>query len=266
MFAEIRRFLAIALVFSLMAAGAIAGSFSVVGTGDGVLVLKALSEAYASANPGHSVEIPSSIGSGGGIAAVGSDREVIARVARELKPNEVASGLAYDPVFSIPSVFFVHPDVPVHSLSSAQIRGIFSGEITNWRDLGGPDIRIRVVRREDADSSVLVFRETLSAFKDLKFTERSKLALTTQEAISSVIESPGAIGFGPLSDIRDTRLKSLSVDGVPPSDTRYPSLVKIAVVYKPHRLTDDIKRFLSFLKTAKAAGIVRNFGAHPHVR
>ncbi|HRE21409.1 MAG TPA: substrate-binding domain-containing protein [Rhabdaerophilum sp.] len=265
MFVEIRRFLAVVFVLSLTTV-ATAGSFPIVGTGDGLLVLKALSEAFSAANREQSVEIPPSIGSGGGIAAVGSDREVIARVARELKPNEIASGLAYDPLFSIPSVFFVHPGVPVQSLSAMQIRGIFNGEITNWREVGGPDLRIRVVRREDADSTVLVFRETLSVFKDIKFTERSKLALTTQEAIRSVIENSGAIGFGPLSDIRDTKLKSLSVDGVPPSDTRYPSLVKIAVVYKPHRLTDDIKRFLSFLQTPDAARIVRSFGAHPHIR
>lgn len=266
MFADIRRFLAIALVFSLTAAGARAGSFSIVGTGDGVLVLKALSDAYSATRPGETVEIPPSIGSGGGIAAVGSDREVIARVARELKPNEIASGLSYDPAFSIPSVFFVHPGVPVQSLSSAQIRGIFTGEIGNWREVGGPDLRIRVVRREDADSTVLVFRDTLPVFKDLKFAERSKLALTTQEAITSVLDNPGAIGFGPLSDIRDTKLKSVSLDGVPPSDASYPSQVKIAFVYKPHRMTDDMKRFLGFLKTPEGARIVRNFGAHPHVR
>lgn len=266
MFAGIRQFLVVFFVFSLVATAATAGSFSIVGTGDGVLVLKALADSYSAGKPDQTVEVPPSIGSGGGIAAVGSDREILARVARDLKPNEVASGLAYDPLFAIPSVFFVHPGVPLQSLSSAQIRGIFMGEITNWREVGGPDLRIRVVRREDADSTVLVFRETLPVFEGLKFTERSKLALTTQEAINSVIENSGAIGFGPLSDIRDTRLKALSIDGIPPSDARYPSKVKIAFVYKPHRLTDDIQRFLSYLRTPDAARIVRSFGAHPYTK
>lgn len=266
MLTGLHRLFVIALGLCLTMVGVQAGSFSLVGTGDGVVVLKALAESYAAANPGRRVEVPASIGSGGGIAGVGSDREIVARVARPLKPNEVASGLFYEPLFDISSVFFVHPGVPVDNLTSDQIRGIFSGKITNWREVGGPDMRVRVVRREEADSSVLVFRETLPAFRDLKFTERSKLALTTQEAIYSVTENPGAIGFGPLSDIRETGLKALAIDGVPPSDPAYPSAVKIAAVYKPERLTDDVRRFLAFLQSPEAIRIVRSFGARPRVR
>jgi phosphate transport system substrate-binding protein len=247
-------------------ASSLGATLSIVGTGDGVVVLQALAEAYAKKHPGEAVEIPPSVGSGGGIAAVGSNRERMGRVARSLTANELASGIAYEPVFAIPSVFFVHPDVPVSNLTPEQLKGIFDGTITNWKVVGGPDMRIRVVRREDADSTVLVFRATLPAFRDIKFTERSKLALTTQDAIFSVRDNSGAIGFGPYSGIKERELKVISINGVAPTDARYPSAVTIALIYKPERRDADIKRFLEFFALPEASEIIRRSGAIPNKR
>ena len=73
------------------------------------------------------------------------------------------------------------------------------GKILNWKEVGGADVRIRVVRREDADTTLIVLRASMPGWKDLAITEKSKLAMTTQEATASVREVPGAIGFGPFS-------------------------------------------------------------------
>ncbi|HKH34400.1 MAG TPA: hypothetical protein VKA80_09620 [Beijerinckiaceae bacterium] len=72
---------------------------------------------------------------------------------------------------------------------------IYAGEIANWREIGGRDLRIRVVIREEVDSTLGVFRETLAGWKGLRFLERSKLATTTQEAIDTV----QTVEFGPYS-------------------------------------------------------------------
>ena len=95
--------------------------------------------------------------------------------------------------------FFVHPGVPVRSLTGEQLRAIFAGEITSWKDVGGPDVRIRVVRREEADSSISAFRAAIPEFRNIKFTERSKFAVTTQDAIDSIRDNEGAIGFASYS-------------------------------------------------------------------
>ncbi len=240
-----------------------ASELTIVGTGDGLEVLQVLARIYGEKNPGLRVSIPPSIGSGGAIAAVGAGRERLGRVARALTANEVASGIVYRPILLIPSVFYVHRDVPVRKLSSAQLRAIFAGEITSWKELGGPDLRLRVVRREEADSSVLVFRASIPSFADLKFTERSKLALTTQDAITSVMENPGAIGFGPYSAELARQLGVISMDGHAPTDRGYPSNVTLALIYNRDRLDDDIRRFIAFLATRDAYRAIIETGARP---
>src|SRR5688572_4283973 len=133
-----------------------AGDLAVVGTGDGIDLLRALGAAYTADHPDTNVIVPPSIGSGGGVAAVGSNKEVLARIARPLSDSEKEAGLIATPVFRLPSAFFVHRSAGVSSLTTAQLADIYRGKITNWRDVGGPDVRIKVVRREDQDSTLLV--------------------------------------------------------------------------------------------------------------
>jgi phosphate transport system substrate-binding protein len=242
---------------------AVAKDITVVGTGDGLDILRAVSEAYQKQNPGDTLKVPASIGSGGAIAAVGANREVLGRVARPLTSHEQASGIQYHPAFSVPSVFIVHPGIPVRNLTGQQLQAIFAGEVTSWKDVGGPDIRIRVVRREDADSSVQVFRATLPEFREIKFTERSKLALTSQEAIESIRDNPGAIGFTSYSMNIAREFGVISINGIAPGDRDYPAKVVLALIYKPDRLDADIRRYLDFLSSDVARRIILEFGARP---
>jgi len=82
-------------VVALLGSASIAGAneLSVVGTGDGIELLRALGASYSADNPQISILVPPSIGSGGGLAAVGGDKEVLARVARPLTDSERALGL-----------------------------------------------------------------------------------------------------------------------------------------------------------------------------
>jgi phosphate transport system substrate-binding protein len=82
------RLIVAAVAVSLAASSAFAEQYRVVGTGDGMDVLTALGAAYTADNPGSMVVIPPSIGSGGGIAAVGSEKEVLGRIAGPLSPTE----------------------------------------------------------------------------------------------------------------------------------------------------------------------------------
>ena len=92
-------FLGAVMAASIWAAPALSQStLEVVGTGDGIDVLRALGKAFSTENKSVFVDIPPSIGSGGGIAAVGSGKSVLGRVARKLTDTEKASGLVYRPV------------------------------------------------------------------------------------------------------------------------------------------------------------------------
>jgi phosphate transport system substrate-binding protein len=242
-----------------------AADLSVVGTGDGIELLRALGAAYGAEHPQVSIVIPPSIGSGGGIAAVGSDKEVLARVARPLTNSELALGFTETPVFRLPCAFYVHRSVGISGLTARQIADIYTGRITNWHELGGPDLRIKVVRREEADSTLLVLRQSMPGWKDLALSEKSKLAVTTQEAVDSVRSVPGAIGFGPYTKALELELGVLKVDGVYPTDPSYPSAVTVSLVYKDATLTPDARDFVQYMRGTKARALLTSLGGVPVV-
>jgi phosphate transport system substrate-binding protein len=247
----------------LLCATAQAGDLSVVGTGDGIDLLRAVGTAYMTDHPGTNVIVPPSIGSGGGIAAVNSDKEVLARVARPLSDSEKDAGLVATPVFRLPSAFFVHRGVGVTGLSSKQLADIYAGKVANWREVGGADLRIRVVRREEQDSTLLVLRQSMPGWKDLALTDKSKTAVTTQECMNTVKDVEGAIGFGPFTRALESELVVLKIDGRYPTDRDYPSAVTVSFVHKATTVTPDAKTFISYAKAAKAQSVLTGMGGVP---
>ena len=259
------KFFGVALALSISTTPAFTQSstLEVVGTGDGIDVLRALGKEFGAENKSAYIDIPPSIGSGGGIAAVGSGKSVLGRVARVLTDTETASGLIYKPVAHLPSAIYVNSGVGVKSLTTAQLANIFAGQIQNWKDVGGADIRIRVVRREDTDSTLVVLRASMPGWKDLVITEKSKLAMTTQEAAASVRDVPGAIGFGPFSRDIENGLTVLKIDGKYPTDNGYPSNVTLALIYTKATVTPAAKSFVEFCETRKARDAIARLGGVP---
>jgi phosphate transport system substrate-binding protein len=265
MIAVMRAALAAPIVLFSLWSGVAAAELPVVGTGDGIDLLRALGAAYTADNPQTGIVVPPSIGSGGGIAAVGSGKEILARVARPLSSTEQALGLVATPIFRLPAAFFVHRSAAVKELTAQQIADIYAGKIANWREVGGTDLRIKVVRREDADSTLTVLRQSMPGWKDLIITEKSKTAVTTQEAVATVIEVAGAIGFGPFIRSLDmeANLVVVKVDGRHPTDAGYPSGVVVALVHKQDTVTAEAQHFIAYAKTAKARSLLTSMGGVP---
>jgi len=256
----IARALAIAAI--LVPFYASASPLNMVGTGDGVDMLTSLAADFNARQVGVVVAIPPSIGSGGGIAAIGSGREPLARIARPLKDTEIERGIKAVPIAKLPSAIYVQKEVGVTGLTARQLADIFSGAIRNWKEVGGPDLAIKVVRREDADSTLLVLRQFMPGWKELVLTERSKLAMTTQEGIDSVEAVSGGIGFGPFTRALESRVTVLRIDGQYPGEPKYPSAVVLAVAFKDSP-TAEAQGFLAYLRSEDARRIMSGFGAVP---
>lgn len=235
----------------------------IVGTGDGIDVLQALAAEFTGYEKSIQIEIPPSIGSGGGIAAVGSGKATLGRIARNLSPAERATGIVYKPFARLPSAFFVNSSAGVKSLTTKQLLAVYAGNVTTWKEVGGADLRIRVVRREDVDSTLTGLRAAMPGWKDLVITEKSKTATTTQEAIETVREIPGTIGFGPFSRTLENGMTVLKIDGRYPSDPQYPSSVELAIIYKEATVTPQARKFIEFVTTPKARGIIATMGNIP---
>jgi phosphate transport system substrate-binding protein len=236
---------------------------TIVGTGDGMELLRAASADFKRGRADVQVEVPPSVGSGGGIAAVGSGRAILGRVARKLSDTERDAGIVYQPIFRMPSAFYIHPDAKVSGITTEQLADIYSGRIKNWNEVGGADLRIRVVRREDADSTLIVLRASMPGWKDLTLTDLSKMATTTQESIETVRDVRGAIGFGPYSKELNKDLTVLRINERHPLDEGYPSSNEVALIYLEGSLTPLAKEFVAYLDSPDGHKVITDFSAVP---
>lgn len=258
-----RVLLATPIAVASLCVNAHAGDLAVVGTGDGVEALRVLGASYTADNAQTVVRVPPSIHSSGGIAAVGSNKEVLGRIARALSESEKAAGLIEVPVFRLPAAIYVHRSAGVTNLTAKQLEEIYAGTITNWRQVDGADLRIKVVRREDVDSTLNVLRNTMPGWKGLVITEKSKTATTTQDGVDTVRSVEGAIGFGPYTRELEDNLVVLKIDGRHPTDRNFPSAVTLSIIYKEATITPEARKFLEFFKTEKAKVLLANMGSVP---
>ena len=153
-------------------------------------------------------------GSGSGIKAVQEGRCDIGLSSRDLKAEEKESGLsgtvlAYDGIAII-----VHPENPVSDLSVETIAKIYTGEITNWSEVGGNDVDIVLIGREAGSGT----RDGFESITDTEDACKYRQELTsTGDVITTVSQNPGALGYASVASVKDT-VKALKVDGVAPTE------------------------------------------------
>ena len=168
------------------------------------------------------------------------------------------SVLAYDGIAII-----VHPDNPVSDLSIEQINKLYTGEITNWKDVGGKDAQVVLIGREAASGTRDGF-ESITGTKD-KCQYRQELT-STGDVITAVSQNPDAIGYASLASIKDS-VKALNVDGVTPSE----ATVKdgsykvqrpfVLVTVEGKALSPAAQSFFDYATSPAAADIIAKAGA-----
>ena len=243
-------------------AASVSGTVSTDGSTSMEKVIGALSESYMAANKDVTVNY-NPTGSGAGITAVQEGTCDIGLSSRALKDEEKAAGLketvlAYDGIAII-----VHPDNPVSDLSIEQIAQLYTGEITNWKDVGGSDAEVVLIGREAASGTRDGF-ESITGTKD-KCQYRQELT-STGDVITAVSQNPDAIGYASLAAIKDS-VKALSVDGVTPSE----ATVKdgsyqvqrpfVLVTVEGKALSAAAQSFFGYATSADAADIIAKAGA-----
>ncbi len=244
------------------APAALTGSISTDGSTSMEKVIMSLGEAFKIANPDVNFTY-NPTGSGAGITAVTEGRCDIGLSSRSLKDDEKTAGLtetilAYDGIALI-----VNNENPVADLSLDDIAKIYTGEITNWKELGGNDATIVVIGRE-ASSGTRDGFEGITDTKD-KCVYRQELT-STGDVITTVSQNPDAIGYASLASVKDS-VKAIKVDGITPSE----ETVKDGsyVVQRPFvlatrtgdTLSDAAKAFFEYITSPEAAEIISKAGA-----
>ena len=204
-------------------------------------------------------------GSGSGIKAVQEGRCDIGLSSRDLKDEEKAAGLtgtvlAYDGIAII-----VNPENPVADLSVDTIAKIYTGEITNWSEVGGNDVEIVLIGREAGSGTRSGFEE-IADIED-KCQYRQELT-STGDVITTVSQNPGAIGYASVASVKDT-VKVLTVDGVAPTeatikDGSYVVQRPFVLVTKSDaELSEAAQKFFDYITSADTNGIISATGVVP---
>ena len=195
------------------APAALSGTVATDGSTSMEKVIGALGEAFMEANSGVNFTY-NPTGSGSGITAVSEGRCDIGLSSRALKDSEVASGLvgtvlAYDGIAVI-----VNPANTVEDLDIETIAKIYTGEITNWKDVGGEDAEIVLIGREAGSGT----RDGFESITETKDACQYRQELTsTGDVITAVAQNPDAIGYASLASVKDS-VKALKVAGVTPTE------------------------------------------------
>lgn len=194
----------------------ISGKAQVTGSTSVAPYAEELGAAFEEKYPSTSIGI-SSTGSGPGIKATIDGTTDIGMSSRELTPEEEAQGLksiviAYDGIAII-----VNKNNPVASLTSEQIKEVYSGNITNWKQVGGNDAAIIVVTRESSSGTRSAFEELVMQ-KKVNITASAIQQPSTGSVTTYVAGNKNAIGYVSYGSLNDgDNIKAVMVDGVAPS-------------------------------------------------
>lgn len=202
-------------------------------------------------------------GSGSGIQAVSEGRCDIGLSSRALKDDEKASGLVETVVALDGIAIVVNPENPVSDLDIDTIAKIYTGEITNWKDVGGNDAEIVLIGREAGSGT----RDGFESITDTKDACQYRQELTsTGDVINTVSQNPDAIGYASLSAVGDS-VKALTVGGVEAAEATVKDgsyVVQrpfVLVTKEGTKLSTAAQAFFDYALSADAASIIAAAGA-----
>ena len=224
-------------------------------------VIGALGEAFENQNDGVTFTY-NPTGSGSGIQAVQEGRCDIGLSSRELKEEEIAGGLeatvlAYDGIAVI-----VNPENPVADLDVETIAKLYTGEITNWKDVGGNDATVVLIGREAGSGTRDGFESITGTAEQCQY--RQELT-STGDVITAVAQNPDAIGYASLASLKDN-VRAVTVGGVAPDEatvkdgTYVIQRPFVLVTRKDAALSDVAQAFFDFSTSADAAGLISDAG------
>ena len=244
-------------------AAALSGNVATGGSTSMKNVIAALTEGFAEVEPGVTVSYDPT-GSGAGITGAADKTLDIGLSSRALKDDEKAdvegTTIALDGIAII-----VNNASKVEDLTVDQLKQMFTGEITNWSEVGGDNGEIVLIGREAGSGT----RDGFESIVDVKDSCKYAQELTATGAVISAVEAnPLAIGYASLSAVGDT-VKMVTVGGVECSE----ETVKdgsyevqrpfVFVTNKSVTLSEQAQAFFDFATSADAADLIRTAGAVP---
>jgi len=255
----------------LTTAGAVnAETVTIAGSGGMIPLLTALGAAYMKKYPQDQIQVnPHSLTQSGGIMAAKNSAADIGMSARSLEIRELSYAVDAYHIADVAADVAVNRSVGVTNITSKQLCAIYSGKITNWRELGGHDARIVVLTRPEKDSTKQAFRQGIPCFGELKETPEALPMFKSNDMLTVLQRTPDAIGLIDSITLKQSQGKArpLKLDGRAASaeeiaSGRWPVIKRYTLVIgKPRKKAVD--RFMRFINSREGAVLISKHDGIP---
>ena len=270
------RKITLALLAAVFAVDAVAARPITIKGSDTMVIMNArLAEAFMAKQPGTVLQV-SGGGSGVGIAALINGTTDVAAASRPIKTSEVdklksrfaTTGYAY-PIARDGLSVYLNSANPVKELTIAQLRDIYSGRITNWKEVGGNDATIILYSRENSSGTYQYFRDNVLMGKD--FSPRAQTLQGTAAVVNGVARDANGIGYGGAAYAKGIRFAALKKDANSPAylpsletvrSGQYP-ISRFLYLYTRVKPSKDLKAFIDWATSAEGQDIVGKVGYFP---
>ena len=244
---------------------ALSGDLNLVGSTTVQPLAEVLAASFETLNPGVTVYVQGG-GSSVGVRSAADRSADIGMASREVKlselqenPELVVHTIARDGIAVVSE-----PSCTVDNLTLDQVRGIFSGEITNWSEVGGADMAITVVAREEGSGTRAAFEELV--MHDALIAESAILQPSNGAVRTTISVTPGSIGFLSFGYL-DDETKPIAIDGELPTEENAASgaygVVRPLNMITYGEAEGIAKAFLDFVKSEDGQAIVAQEGYLP---
>lgn len=270
----IQKFAVLAVLAGVSAAQA--GNITVKGSDTLVILAQKWAENYMAKNPGTKIQVTGG-GSGIGFAALQNKSTDLANASRKIRAKEIAECVKafgkrpteYKVALDGLSVYVAEGN-PVKELSVDQLEGIFTGEIKNWKQLGGKDAPITVYSRENSSGTYEFFKENVLKGKD--FVASAQTMPGTAAVLQAVIKDANGIGYGGAAYGQGSRALNIkateSSAAVEPTEENvlkgaYPIWRYLYVYVNPSLDKGEIEAYLTWIRSDEGQKVVKDVGYFP---
>ena len=270
------QFFSAAVVAAGMASSAMAGNITVKGSDTLVILAQKWAEVYMGGHADTKIQVTGG-GSGVGFAALQSQTTDLCDASRKAKPAEIencikafgAKPTEYKVALDGLSVY-VNADNTIKELTEDQLKQIFTGKVTNWKDVGGPDAPITVYSRENSSGTYEFFKEHILKGQD--FAASAQTEPGTAAIIQAISKDKGAIGYGGAAYGSGVNHLSVKKDDSSPAvepteenvvNGAYPIWRYLYVYVNPSLDKGEVADYLKWIRSDEGQKIVKDVGYYP---
>lgn len=267
-----RKNILLALALMLFASSAFAGALVMDGSTTVLPFGQAAAEQFMKSNPSVKISI-SGTGTGNGFKSLADGSTNIANASRFIKDSEVQACMdkkVYPVPFAVALdclVPVVHPGNPVKSLTREQLKNIYAGKITNWKEVGGNDQPIVVIGRDTSSGTYGTWQEmVMDHGEKTRVSARAQVTASSGAMMTSVAQNKNAIGYEGMGYVSKS-VKGVSVDGIAASaagarNGSYP-LSRYLYMFTNGWPSGDTLNFINYMLSAAGQKIVADSGFVP---